>query len=292
MFGIGYNLYGDKMRIIYIDILLFLNFYITYFLISGTCCILHRKISVSRRIVGSLWGAAVSLFILLPELPLYINLAAKIVISSVIVLLSMGYGGIGTFLKNAFLFFIINCVYAGIMMAIWLFSAPLGMVYNNGTAYFDLPLWSIILSTAAAYVMIRVIRYFMDSKPDLDKKYTIEITTDSGTAVLRALPDSGNKAVDFLTGLPVIFCSTASCTKIMPDKIKMLLNGEITDTIKGIRIIPCCTVSGETAAICFKPQKITICYDSNAKEADALIGFTKSGLGSDEYDAVFSPDLL
>lgn len=292
LFGVGYNLCGDKMRIIYIDILLFLNFYITYFLISGTSCILHRKITLSRRIIGSLWGAISSLFILLPELPLYINLAVKIIISSIIVLLSMGYGRIGTFLKNSFLFFIINCAHAGIMMAIWLFNAPLGMVYNNGTAYFDLPLWCIILSTAAAYIIIRVIRYFMDSKPDLDKKYTIEISTDNGKVILNALPDSGNKVADFLTGLPVIFCNTSSCTKILPNKIEKLLNNEITDTIKGIRIIPCRTVSGDTTAVCFKPDKIIIRFENNSKETDALIGFTKNGLGNDEYEAVFNPDLL
>lgn len=177
-------------------------------------------------------------------------------------------------------------------MAVWLFSAPLGMVYNNGTAYFELPLWCIILSTAAAYIIIRVIRYFMDSKPDLQKKYTVEISTDSGKVVLNALPDSGNKAADFLTGLPIIFCNTLSCAKILPNEIEKLLNNEITDTIKGIRIIPCCTVGGNTTAVCFKPSKIIIRSESNSKETAALIGFTKNGLGSDEYEAVFNPDLL
>lgn len=282
------------MRVVYIDILLFLNFYITYFLISGTCCFLHRRTVLPRKIAGSLAGALSSLVIFLPELPVFFSLLQKLLFSSVIVLTSLGFGGIKEFFKNSFAFFTVNCVYAGIMLALWLFSAPMGMVYNNGVSYFYLPLWVIILSTAAAYLILRTVRHILDSKAELNKKYTLELVTEKGKKLLSAFPDSGNKLTDFFTGLPVIFCSSEKCLEICPDSISEILKGKSPERLNlgGVRVIPCFTVSGTSAAFCFKPKKITIITDESAKEINALVGFTKSGLNTAEFDAVFNPNLL
>lgn len=285
------------MRVVYIDILLFLNFYITYFLIAGTCCFTHKHSGTLRRILGSLAGALSSLVILLPPIPFFINMLLKLVFSSVIVLLAFGFGGIRRFLKSFGAFFVINCVYAGIMLALWLFGAPMGMVYNNGVSYFELHMPTIIIATAAAYVVLRVIRRILDSKAAIDKKYYIEITTEKATVTLNAIPDSGNKLTDFFTGLPVIFCSAEKCLEICPSSITKLLSGnnaennDLTD-IKGIRIIPCHTVSGSGTAYCFKPKKLIIKSEDSEKETDALIGFTKNGLNSGEFDAVFNPNII
>lgn len=281
------------MRVIYIDILLLLNFYVTYFLIVGACCILHRKISVSRRILGSLTGTLSSLMIFLPELPLMANIALKIAVSLIITLASLGFGNIRIFIKSSAVFFIINCVYAGIMLALWLFCAPMGMVYNNGISYLDIPFPAVILSTSISYVILLIIRRVLDSKTDLDKKYQIEIVTSTGKATLTAIPDSGNKLTDFLTGLPVIFCNIDKCSDICPQEVYMYLADMNKENIplQGIRLIPCSTVSGDTLAVCFKPDKLIIIDNQNKKEINALIGFTKNGFKS-EFGAIFNPNLL
>ena len=288
-----YNYSGDQMRVIYIDILLLLNFYITYFLVIGTCCILHRKISILRRISGSLVGTISSLMIFLPALPLTVNIAGKIAVSMLITLASLGFGNIRTFIKSSALFFVVNCVYAGIMLALWLFCAPMGMIYNNGVSYLAIPFWAVILSTSISYIILLIIRRVLDSKAGLDKKYQIEIVTAMGKTTLTAIPDSGNKLTDFLTGLPVIFCDINKCSDICPKDIFMYLadmNSERT-ALQGIRLIPCTTVSGDTMVVCFKPDKLTICDGGNKKEINALVGFTKKGLNS-EFEAIFNPNLL
>lgn len=281
------------MRVIYIDILLLLNFYVTYFLIVGTSCILHLKISVSRRILGSLTGTVSSLIIFLPTLPLVVNILLKIAVSLIITLASLGFGNIRIFIKSWLVFFIINCVYAGIMLALWLFCAPMGMVYNNGVSYLDIPFWAVILSTSISYAVLLIIRRVLDSKTELDKKYQIEIVTSIGKVTLTAIPDSGNKLTDFLTGLPVIFCDINKCSEICPQKIVTYLAdiNEKSISLQGIRLIPCSTVSGDTLAVCFKPDKMIISDGRNKKEVNALIGFTKNGF-TGEFGAIFNPNLL
>ena len=281
------------MRVIYVDILFLLNFYVTYFLIIGTCCILHQKIRTLRRIVGSMAGTVSSLVIFLPALPLIVNIALKIAFSVIITLASLGFGNIRTFIKSSAVFFIVNCVYAGIMMALWLFCAPMGMVYNNGVSYLDIPFWVVILSTSISYAVLLIIRRALDSKAYLDKKYQIEIVTSIGKAALTAMPDSGNKLTDFLTGLPVIFCDINRCSEVCPQEIFIYLDdmNEKNISLQGVRLLPCSTVSGDTLAVCFKPDKLTISDGQNKKEINALIGFTKNGL-TGEFGAIFNPNLL
>lgn len=280
------------MRVIYIDILLLLNFYITYFLIVGSSCLLHRKITLKRRISAAAAGAASSLAIFLPALPLLLNLVLKLAASSLIVLSAWGFGGIKSFLGNTAFFFLVNCLYAGVMLGLWLFVCPSGMMYNNGVSYFDIPLWIALAATAAAYFIVRIIRRILDSKNALDKKYTLEIITEKGTVTLSAMADSGNKLTDFFTGLPVIFCDLEKCRQICPNSVldQFSEKEKEPESIKGVRLIPCSTVSGGTMAVCFKPDKILIDNGERKKEAEALVGFTERGLQGAE--AVFNPVIL
>lgn len=280
------------MRVIYIDILLLLNFYITYFLIVGSSCLLHRKITLKRRISAAAAGAASSLAIFLPALPLLLNLVLKLAASSLIVLSAWGFGGIKSFLGNTAFFFLVNCLYAGVMLGLWLFVCPSGMMYNNGVSYFDIPLWIALAATAAAYFIVRIIRRILDSKNALDKKYTLEIITEKGTVTLSAMADSGNKLTDFFTGLPVIFCDLEKCRQICPNSVLAQFSEKEKEpeSIKGVRLIPCSTVSGGTMAVCFKPDKILIDNGERKKEAEALVGFTERGLQGAE--AVFNPVIL
>lgn len=283
------------MRVIYIDILFLLNFYITYFLIIGTGCITHRKISLKRRILGSAAGGIASFVILLPTMPVILSLLGKLFTCLIIALAAFGFSDFGSFLKSAFIFFGVNCVYAGTMLALWLFASPSEMMYNNGASYFQIPLWGIVVFTSAAYLILKLVARIMDSKADFDRKYSLTISTEKGDVTLNAIADSGNKLIDFFSGLPVIFCDFDKCSGICPNEVVYQLNSEEYDynLIHGVRLIPCSTVSGAATAICFKPSKIVISWGENQeKEIEALIGFTKCGLNSKEFEAIFNPNIL
>lgn len=281
-----------KLRVIYLDILLLLNFYITYFLAVSVSCIIHLRLRLRRRLLAAGVGALTSLAIFLPSLSFLPNLLLKLAASSVIVLSAFGFGGIKAFLRNTAVFFLLNCLFAGVMLGLWLFVCPSGMMYNNGVSYFDIPLWLALAATAAAYLTVRLIRRVMDSKTALDKKYTLEIVTEKGSVSLSAAADSGNKLTDFFTGLPVIFCDIDKCRHICPEGVLQRIDRKEADwdSIKGIRLIPCSTVSGGTMAVCFKPDKIVIDDGDRKKEIEALAGFTESGLDGEE--AIFNPTIL
>ena len=69
-------------RTIYIDILIGTNVIINYFIILAVEKFTGFDSSIKRKIVGSVFGAICSLVIFLPEIPFFINLLLKLVISS------------------------------------------------------------------------------------------------------------------------------------------------------------------------------------------------------------------
>lgn len=280
------------MKVIYLDVLIILNLYVTFFLIKASCCAIHKKPSNKRIMLGSALGGLSSLIILLPEFGTALTVLIKLITGIIIVFSVFGFGTIKAFLKRTTVFLIVNFLFAGLMLMLWLFSAPLGMVYNNGFAYFDISLLTIIVSTALAYGLLRLTRYFLDSRTDCEKKYTVEITFKDKSVTLDALADSGNGLVDFLTGLPVIICDYSKTSQVAPSEIKQffLCENSAELYVTGLRILPFSTVSGSGTVIAFKPDMITVRCDSEQQEINALIGF--SNLHPQKYEAIFNPKIL
>lgn len=285
------------INIVYIDILLILNLYVSYFLIKGSSVFLHEHIKAWRCVLGASAGALSSLVILLPELPALLNLSIKLASGLVVVLIAFGFHSIYRYLKNALVFITVNVAFAGIMLALWYFASPLGMVYKNGYAYFDISFAAITISTIAAYGLIKAVRHILDVKFGLDRIYSITVNNEGKTASFAAFPDSGNTMTDFFTGLPVIICDREACREIIPEVADMLSGFDELDPdiIKGVRLLPYSTINGSGLMPVFRPESIVISSDtgrSDSKRVTAMIGISQKKLSQDDTNAVFNPKLL
>ena len=192
---------------------------------------------------------------------------------------------------------LVSFVFSGLMLCVWLFAAPMKMLFINGTVYFGIDTMTIILSTCAAYGVVRIIRYILDKNGKTDGKYTVIIKNNGRECRLSALADSGNGMVDCFSGLPVIVCRRDMCADVSPPAIDMIENnGDISDIgtqmIKGIRIMPFSTV-GKGGLICmFKAESVVIDDETNKEKypVNALIGIVIGG--RQEYEAIFNPKIL
>jgi stage II sporulation protein GA (sporulation sigma-E factor processing peptidase) len=259
------------VNIIYIDLLVLINLYITYFLLKAASVFLHLKIPTRRILAGSLAGGVSSLIILLPALPFLANALVKIIAGMLIILIAFGYKNGYEYLKNSLIFIIINVVFAGFTMMLWFFAAPLGMRFHNGFAYFDISFATLLITTVSAYGLIRILRYVLDVKNAGDRKYKITISINSKTVTLDALADSGNLLSDYFTGLPVVICPQSAVSP--PEKFRLLPY----NTIDSSGLIPV-----------FRADEIIIKSDSKPdKSVKALVGITEK-----ESPAIFNPKLL
>ena len=277
-------------NIIYIDTLIIINLYVNFFLIKGCGAFLHRNIGTVRCILGAAAGGISSLVILFPALSLFMGIIIKVFIGAALVFIIFGFKSPRDFLKNSFIFIAINIIFAGLMLVLSLFASPLGMIYNNGAVYFDISFLTLVFSTAAAYFLIRALRYLLDVKFSADRIYSISFKYNGKSAYLSAFADSGNTLTDFFTGFPVIICDKSACESIFPDLEDFFDNYKIK---KGVRFLPFSTVGGSGLMPVFKPESVVIkSLKNNGKKVDALIGISRNGIDKNGVNAIFNPKLL
>ncbi len=283
--------------VIYLDVLILINLYVTYFQILAVSVFTHRKTVWYRKLSAAGIGAVASLSIFIPQEMVLTLTLLKIFLCALIAFVAFGYTGFRAYAVSVLFLMLVSFVFSGLMLCVWLFAAPMKMLFINGTVYFGVDTMTIILSTCAAYGVVRIIRYILDKNGKTDGKYTVIIKNNGRECRLSALADSGNGMVDCFSGLPVIVCRRDMCADVSPPAIEMIENNsdisEIgTQMIKGIRIMPFSTV-GKGGLICmFKAESVVIDDETNEEKypVNALIGIVIGG--RQEYEAIFNPKIL
>ena len=118
--------------VIYVDVLFLINLYVTYFEILSVSMLTHKSISAIRMVLSAVIGGLFSFVIFLPDDSILLTSLLKIISCIVISFSAMGYRKFYSFLKNTVFLLFINFVFAGLMLCLWLFVAPLDMFYSNG----------------------------------------------------------------------------------------------------------------------------------------------------------------
>ena len=283
--------------VIYLDVLILINLYVTYFQILAVAAFTHRKRVWYRKLSAAGIGAVASLSIFIPQEMVLTLTLLKIFLCALIAFVAFGYTGFRAYAVSVLFLMLVSFVFSGLMLCVWLFAAPMKMLFINGTVYFGIDTMTIILSTCAAYGVVRIIRYILDKNGKTDGKYTVIIKNNGRECRLSALADSGNGMVDCFSGLPVIVCRRDMCADVSPPAIEMIENNsDISDIgtqmIKGVRIMPFSTV-GKGGLICmFKAESVVIDDDTNEEKypVNALIGIVIGG--RQEYEAIFNPKIL
>lgn len=283
--------------VIYLDVLILINLYVTYFQILAVSVFTHRKTVWYRKLSAAGIGAVASLSIFIPQEMVLTLTLLKIFLCALIAFVAFGYTGFRAYAVSVLFLMLVSFVFSGLMLCVWLFAAPMKMLFINGTVYFGVDTMTIILSTCAAYGVVRLIRFILDKNGKTDGKYTVIIKNNGRECRLSALADSGNGMVDCFSGLPVIVCRRDMCADVSPPAIEMIENNsdisEIgTQMIKGVRIMPFSTV-GKGGLICmFKAESVVIDDETNEEKypVNALIGIVIGG--RQEYEAIFNPKIL
>lgn len=269
--------------IIYADVLLAVNLYINYFLIRCTGLILRKRVSPVRSVLASLAGAAGSFLIFLPELHPVLNVLFRLLVGTAVTLILFGRQKCIVTLISLLCFLAVSFGFAGGMLALWYFAAPMGMYYANGTAYFNIPIWAAAIFTGILYGAFRLAEYITETRRPAQHT-TVKVRAAGTELSLDGLADTGNSLRDSFSGKPVILASAAAVTGIAPESAINYHNGRL-DNLEGIRLVPCRTVTGEGLVPVF-PAEICI----NDSDVEALIGISKQNISG--ADCIFDPSIV
>lgn len=270
--------------VVYIDVLIILNVYITYFILRCCSRFFHEDYKLFRLITASVSGGISSLTVLLDNsFPL--ALFARLLSVGITVVIAFGFKGAVRFFEKVVFCFGISMLICGGAEVIGE-SLETGFISSvGGYPYMNISVIVLLAATIIIYGMICFLRRLID-KGNAEKSIYLIIENNGRRIKISAFSDSGNNLVDFLTGMPVIVCSSTAIKEILPDNI-------LSETeLKGIRLIPWHSVSGGGIIRAFKPDSIAAVFNGEEKSLNALIGITEKECFNKETDAIINPKLL
>lgn len=268
------------MQTIYIDVLIVLNLYVNFFLLRTAAGLTHSPLKNLRCIAASLYGSLYSLLILAPEMSTILSVIIRAFAALTITAAAFGFSGHKRLLINTAAFFVSNFILAGLTYAMYSMFASDKVHFNNSYFYIDFSLLILVATTAALYGAVYAGKVLFVQNPPQNGDYRIIIRHKKMIIELPGFADTGNGLTDYYSGSPVIVCGKESFRDISfaPDSLQ-----------KGVRLIPCSTVSSLGLMPVFRADEIIILnkVTGTRKPVDAVIG-----IGNSSGKAIFNPVLL
>lgn len=244
--------------VIYVDMLLLVNFAADYFLLKATAAMLKQSVLLWRMLLSAALASLFSLYIFLPPSGVLLQLLVRIVFSVALTLCAFGFKGKNFFIKACLLFFLINCAFGGAMTAVYNLFRPSKMAVRNSVVYFDISPLALILSSAAFYAVISAVNLFF-SRKEATEKCEVVFYINNKSKNFSALIDTGNTLRDPFLQSEVIIVNEKD--------IKPLIDSACVYDKSRFCLMPCKTVTGsgilygfrlDSAVIKDKTKSITL----------------------------------
>lgn len=276
-------------RVIYADVLVVVNIYITYFLLKSTSILAKNNPDRFRLFIASFLGGIYSLSVLLPENLQMLFSVLRLGASVIFVLLAFGYTSPKSFLRLNLCFLLSSFLFAGLMLALWYFICPRGMYFNGSVVYFDIDIMTLAVLTVVCYAFLRLFDRFFKSRAPVNTVFLCDVFYENECFRLKAFLDTGNRLTDYFTGKPVIVAQSG----IFRDKLSADIKDAEAMAEKKIRLIFCDTLGGKGVLPAFSPESVHIKgADFDFTTSEAVVALTDKKLLQGEYDAILPMGLF
>lgn len=283
-------------EVIYLDVLIIINIYVSYFLFLGSARLMSLNMRKLRLFLGSMTGGIFSLIILF-DLSGFELVAIKLLMGVTLILIVFATKSVIHTLKCGLYFFLVNFIFAGFMFALWTFIAPANMAYKNGVVYFDITALTLVISTILAYLAITLFSMILNKRSAATDMVSVTISLGGRETVINAFADTGNKLCDIFSGLPVIVVEYDFIADIFPEKIKGYFKNPTAFSFDGLdesayisklKLIPVSVVSKETVLPAFRPDYVVI----NSVKKTAVIAVSELPISNGSFNAILNTALL
>ncbi len=289
------------MRVIYIDVLMALNLFIDFLLLTVTARLLRRPRKRWRLVLGALLGAACACLIFLPAMPALLSMLVKLAAAALIVKVSFAWAGPLGYLKELVTFFVAGTLFAGMAYAFWFFAAPEGFYVVNGVVYYDVSPLMLVALTVLSYGVLWLYDRLTRQKAPEGCDYRLLVDFGEGEASLKTLYDTGNHLTEAFSGSPVAVVCTEAVKAVLPAALAAQAAGlsdaaasgeALSAAPGGLRLIPYRSVGGNGLLPAFRPRKMLLINGRGAGRdvTGAYVALT-SALGRGDYEALIGCEL-
>lgn len=286
--------------IIYLDILLLVNFLTGYLLLCAAGHLAGSETSGLRLLAGGLAAAAASLLMLLPPLPVPLQLMSKALVGAFVVRTAFSWRGWRMFGRQTAWFLLLNLIAAGSCLLLSLRCGIPGLQVNNLTVYLNLPPMLLLGCILAVYGIVRTL-LFLFGAPRPAEIWQLRVSLEPGrTLSLPLLHDTGFFLKDPYSGAQAVLVEYAPCAGQLPPDLRACLEGCFYQEQwpepppgRAIRILECRTASGRRLlpALCVKDAALSRQHQT-IRPGELTIVFSPEHSMGGRFCGLFGTDLL
>ena len=277
--------------IVYVDVLLIVNFMVNFILLRLTAQFSGELFSGKRAACGAFAGALSALIVFFPDPP-FLGLAAlRLGVSFVMVLIAFGVGKDRALPKLTMLLCLISCLFSGMMLAVSIIFEQDMMSVYHGVLYFDIGLPALLMSVTAAYFLSKLLSMLLWGRNPQGSQCRATIVTTRGSCTVSALIDTGNSLTEPFSGDPVLVCEKEALKGVLP--MAMEKRGPNVPLPVGCRLVPYRTVGGKGVLEAFRPLCVRIESGQNIYRCERVyVAVSCDPIGAGSFCAVLNPILL
>ncbi len=279
--------------VIYVDVLLVLNFVVNFLLLRLTALCVGRAAQAGRLTFGALLGAAGSLciFVTFPGRILWIGF--RLLLAAAMVLAALPWEGPRRWALSVFCLMAVSFLFSGGMIALFLALRPSGMLVTHGVLYLDLSAAALLGACALCFVLTCLFEQLLRRRPPDALRCEVLVEGEGGASRFLALVDTGNSLVEPFSRKPVIVCEREAVTRALPMLASAGSNPENLPG-PGVRYIFYRTVgsSGMLPAV-LPPLLLIRAKNGEWRSAKGVyLAVTNQPLQADGCRAILNPEIL
>ncbi len=262
--------------VIYVDVLIFLNAVIDYFLILAASALVSRKIKEIRLIIACIFASFTSLYIFAPEVARFADLLIRISISLAVTLVAFGFKSPVLFFRATAAVIAVTFLYNGLAVAFWNIFKPTSMVIKNSIVYFNISAIEMIMFSLIGYLLIKVGKFFICRFSPHAKRVDISFFNENSVVETKALVDSGNSLKDIYGGRSVVITDYKTASEIF-----------CNINTKPPLLLPFESIGGKGMVKAYYCDAVKI----GGKKIDKTLIAVSENDFSGDYRAIVSPDI-
>ena len=281
---------------IYIDMLLLVNFIIDYFLLLCAKQLSGASSDRPRLVLASGLGSLFSLAILLPPFPLLCQVLYKVATGAAMVLAAYRFVSLRHYLKAACWFLAISFLLGGaVVFAMFTFSLT-SVSINNLNIYFDVSPILLLLCMLAVYLGVQLLTKLFPP-PSGRLIIQADITIKEYSFTVDALYDTGFRLRDVLGGRQVLLVQYQAVKNSLPPGLCAALEGYFSGQVvesgqAPIRFVPFKTAAGEGVLPACPAQKVVLRNQKHRQEVkNVLLAFTREAVANGEFTGLMGEEL-
>lgn len=226
--------------VIYIDILLALNWWIDFLLLLGVRRAMGGGAKSWRLAVGALVGALSCLVLFLPPLSVWLSLLIRLSAAILMVTVAFRRHSWRNWARRVLLLFAFSAGLAGLCGALYFFVAPQGFYVFNGVVYYSVDPLLLVALTVVCYGFLWLSEQFLRRRAPKEHLFRVRLTYEGRSITFPCLYDSGNHLIEPFSGYPVMVLERGVAQELLtvPPSVDEL------PAERGWRLVPYDTLGG------------------------------------------------